>query len=286
MKIYPTGVIVLDTLDIICISWSAGSALGYLIRRYIKRKNEDPIVTELKEKASIIVFSEDRKPLKLPLVRGGELIKGFSLVIRNKKLASLIRAIVNAKRKQRQLRALGMFFLTFNGLLTSNVGIRFAIGGSLDYIQFILITFPSTLGGCLTALVIANPLTSVLLPLAILYRGVEKIQDSSIVATGNCKAICKVAEKFHNQQLTLKMKELDSLVKDTSTALQLPLDKVPLICVEDKLSLLQRYKLKELIKSDEAKKRVQHFNEFLKKFPKCDVDPKEVYEQTVEKIAE
>jgi hypothetical protein len=41
-----------------------------------------------------------------------------------------------------------------------------------------------------------------------------------------------------------------------------------------------------MIKSDKAQNRVQHFSEFIKKFLECDADPKAVYEQIVEKIAE
>jgi hypothetical protein len=59
-----------------------------------------------------------------------------------------------------------------------------------------------------------------------------------------------------------------------------------LLCVEEKLSLLERYKLREVIKSAKARKRVQHFSEFIKKFPECDADPEAVYEEIVEKIAE
>ncbi len=176
-----------------------------------------------------------------------------------------------------------IFFFTFNALLTSSVGLRFAVGGSLDYTQFILIAFPSTVGGFLIELGIANPLASVLVPLAILYgRGIKAIPDPY----DKCKAICEAAEEFHNKQLAIEMKQLNSLVEDTSTALQLPLDKVHLVCVEEKLSLLQRYKLRELIKSEKLRKRVQHFSEFIKKFPDCDATPEAVYEQIVEKIAE
>jgi len=283
MRRLHTGVIIFDRMDIICISFSVGSGLSYLIKKYKGKRSEDedPIVAELKAKSPIIMFSKDRKPLKLPLVRGGEKLKGFSLLIKNKKLAILVRAIVTAKRKQ--LRLLSLFFATFNALLTSSLGLSFAIGGSLDYTQFILIAFPSTVGGFLMGLAIPNPLTSVLLPLAILYgRGIEDIPDPY----EKCKAVCKVAEEFHNKQLAMEMKHLNSLVEDTSTALQLPLDKVHLICVEEKLSLMQRYKLKELIRSKKARKRVQHFNEFIKKFPECDANPKAVYEQIAEKIAE
>jgi len=83
------------------------------------------------------------------------------------------------------------------------------------------------------------------------------------------------------------MQNLNSLVEDTATALQLPLDKVPLVgCVEEKLSLVQRFKLRQLIESDKARKRVQHFNEFMKKFPECDPDPEAVYEEIVGKMTE
>lgn len=283
MKKLHTDVIVFDTIDIICISFFVGSSLAYLIRKHKERRNVDPIVTELKEKSPVIAVSIDGKPLKLTLVRGGERFKGVSLAIKSKRLAALIKAIVNAKRRQKQLKLLQIMFAILNASLTFSVGLRFAVGGSLDYTQFIFIAFPATVGGFLMGQVIANPLASVFLPLAILYgRGIEDIPDPY----EKCKLLCKAAEEFHNKQLAIEMKELNSLVEDTSTALQLPLDKVPLVCVEEKLSLLQRFKLRKLIESERARKRVQHFNEFIKKFPECDADPEAVYEQVVEKITE
>ena len=245
-----------------------------------KKKKEDPLVTELKENSSVIMFSEGGKPLKLPLFRGGDgqKLKGFSLVIKNKRLANLVIAIVNAKRKQKQLRLIRVFFIAFNALLTSNVGLRFAVGGSLNYVQFILIAFPSTIGGVIVGLVTENPLATVLLPLAVLYgRGIEDIPDPY----EKCRTLCKAAEEFHNKQLTIEMKELNSIVEEASAALKLPIDKVPLLCVEEKLSLLQRYKLRQLIESEKARKRVQHFSEFIKKFPECNPNPESVYEQIV-----
>ena len=58
------------------------------------------------------MFSKKGKPLKLSLIRGGENIKieGISLLIKSKKLSDLIRAIVTAKRKQKQLRLLLLYF--------------------------------------------------------------------------------------------------------------------------------------------------------------------------------
>jgi hypothetical protein len=283
MKRLHTGVILFDTIDIICISVSVGSGLAYLIRKYKETSDVDPIVTELKEKSPVIAVSIDGKPLKLPLVRGGQILEGVSLAIKSKRLAALIRAIVNAKRSQKLFKLLQIYFAILNASLTSSVGLRFALGGSLDYTQFILIAFPATAGGFLMGQVIANPLASVFLPLAILYgRGIEDIPDPY----EKCKLLCKAAEEFHNKQLAIEMKKLNSLVEDTSTALQLPLDKVPLVCVEEKLSLLQRFKLRKLIESERVQKRVQHFNEFIKQFPECDADPEAVYEQVVEKITE
>jgi hypothetical protein len=285
MKRLPTGIILLDTIDIICISASAGSGIAILIRTYRKYKGrsvEDPIVRELKKTSLLKMFSKSGKLVKLPLVRGGEEIKRlriYSLLIKNKRLATLVRAIVNAKIKQKQLKSLQLCFLVLNVLLTRGVGLRFAIGGSLDYVQVLLIAFPSTVGGLMMGLASANPLANVLLPLAILYgRGIEDIPNPS----EKCKAFCKVAEEFHNGQLTIQMEKLSPLVENPSTVV----DKVHLLCVEQKLSLVERYKLKELIKSKKARKRVQHFAEFIKKFPECDPDPKALYEAIVEKIGE
>jgi hypothetical protein len=282
MKRLHTGLIVFDAVDIICISFSAGSGIAFLVRRYKRRKGEDPIVLELKQKSPLRMFSKNGKPLKLPLVRGGDHIKGVSLWIKNKKIAGFAQTILNAKRKQKQLRFLQLCFFALNTALTTKVGLRFAISGwlSLDYTQFILIAFPSTLGGLVMGLTLANPLASVLLPLAILYgRGIEDIPDPY---EEKCKAICKVAEQFHNKQLTIQMEKLNQLVEDLLTEL----DKVHLVCVEDKVLLSQRYKLKELIKGKKIQKRVQHFSEFIKKSRECDPDPEAIFEQIVEKIPE
>jgi hypothetical protein len=280
MKRLHTGLIILDTIDIICISFSAGSGIAILIRAYGKyKRREDPIIMELKRNSRITMFSENDKPLKLPLVRGGEGLKGLSLLIKSKKLAILVRAIVNAKKKQKQLRLLRLLFFALNTSLTTSVGLRFAIGGSLDYTHFILIAFPSSVGGLIMGLVLANPLASVLLPLAMVHgRGIQDIRDPH----EKCKSICKVAERFHNKQLTIQMKKLTSLVEATPTEL----DEIHLLCVEEKSSLLQRHKLTGLLSNKKAQKRVQHFSEFIKKFPECDADPKAVYEQIVEKIPE
>ncbi len=274
MKRLPKGLIILDTLDIICISFSAGSGLAWLVKIYRNRKRnqgEDPIITELKEKSPITMFSENGKPVKLPLVRGGDRPRGFSLLIKNKKLARILMAIVTAKRKQQQLRLLGDFFLILNTLLTTGFSLRFAIGGSLDYTQVILFGIPSAVDSF-----VMGQIFGVLVPIAILYRrGIEDIPDPY----ENCRFLCKAAKEYHNKQLRLEMGNLNSLVEEGATALQLPIDKVPLLCAEQPLSLVERYKLKAVVKSAKARKRVQHFSEFIKKFPECNDNPEAVYEE-------
>ena len=103
------------------------------------------------------------------------------------------------------------------------------------------------------ATIYAYPLASAVLPIVILFgRGIEYIPDPY----EKCRLICKAAEEYHNRQLLLEMKNFNSLVEDAAATLQLPIDKVTLVCIEYPLSLLERYKLKELIKSAEARKRV------------------------------
>jgi hypothetical protein len=106
-------------------------------------------------------------------------------------------------------------------------------------------------------------------------RGIENLPSPS----EKCRILCKAAEQYRNRQLVMEMKNFNSLVEDAATALQLPFDEVPLLCVEEKLSLLERYRLKEIVKSIKAQKRIQHFSEFIKKFPECDANPEAVYEE-------
>lgn len=281
-RLNASGVLLFDRLDIALISFSIGSTTSYLLKKhkkYKKRKNLDPIIIELKQKSPIIVISVDNKPLKLPLVRGGERLNMLSLAIKSKRLALLIEAI---KRREKQLKFLQVLFFIINRSLTSKFGLRFAMGGSLDYTQFLLIAFPMTVAGFLLEQVIANPLASIFIPLAILSgRAIEDVPNPY----QKCKLLCKAEENFHNKEvIKIEMKELNLFV--TSPPIQLPLDKISLVCVEEKLSILQRFKLRKLVESERAQKSVQYFNEFIKKFPECDSDPEAVYEQLIKKVTE
>lgn len=285
MKKLYTGVILLDGIDILCISFSAGSMIACGYKKYkdykrIKINGTDPIIDELKKKSPIQMFSEKGKPLKLPLVRGGDgRIRGYSLVLKSKKLAKILRAIIHAKKSQKKLRLLQNCLFILNGLLTANTGFCVAVGGSLNYVQIILIAFPSTIGGVLLGTLSDHPVAIALLPVAILFgRGIEEAEDPY----EKCRILCQVAEEYHNKQLMLEMQNFRSLVADASDAVQLPLEQVPLLCTENKLSLIERFKLREVIRSNKARKRVQHFSEFIKKFPECDADPETVFQEIME----
>lgn len=275
--------------------------MAYFYKKYKKYRisrinGVDPLVAELKQSSAIIMVSDQGKPLKLPAIRGGDLASELdslgkpklllSLLIKNRKLSNLIRAIALVQSHQRKIQLLQSFFRLANNILTYTVSLRIAMGVSLDYTHIILIAFPSTLGGFLLGLLATEPfaLASALLPLAVLFgRGIEDLPDPS----RKCRILCKFAEEFHNTQLKMEMKKLTaSVLEDSSPAFQLPLTKAPLVCVEEKMSLLQRYKLRELIKGAKAQKQVQYFSEFIKKFPECNPDPKAVYEEVVRKIVE
>lgn len=119
-------------------------------------------------------------------------------------------------------------------------------------------------------------------------RGVDdsEVEDDPLE---KCRLLCKFAEQYHNRELKVEMEILNSALEDASTALQLPLDKVPLMCVEGKLSIVERFKLRSLIKTKKTKQQVQHFSEFIKNFPECDPDPGYVSEEIMgvyEKIRE
>ena len=283
MKRLYTGVILLDRIDIICISFSLGCSIACLVKSNKKRKlrrGEDPIITELKNKSPIIVCSKTGKPIKLPLVRGGDNdnikdIPKISVMIKNKKLIQLIGDIINAKKHQKELKLLSDFFFMLNNLLTISSGLRIAVGGSMSLTEIVLLGFPSTVGGFVLGLLITQPIIGVLIPLAILTgRGIEDIPNN----LKKCKQFCEAAAKYHNKQFMLEMKNHKLLLEDLATQIQLPINEVPLVCVEQPLSLYQRYQLKSLIKGVQSQKQVQFFNEFIKKFPECDVDSEILYE--------
>ena len=269
MKRLHTGIILLDGIDILCLSFSTSSIIAFGFKKYkscrkSRATNEDLIVDQLKRDSPINIFSEENTPLKLPLMRGGDTIKIFSLIIRSKKLTRIIIAIVNARKNQKKLRLLRDILFILNRLLAISTGLCIGAGGTLSYTHVVLIALPSTVGGFIIGIISANPLVSAALPIAILFgRGIEDVPDPY----EKCKFICKAAENFHNQQLMLEMKNMGS--------------EVPLLYTEQPLSLLERYRLREAIKSTEVRERVQHFSEFIKKFPECLADPEDVYQEVI-----
>jgi hypothetical protein len=283
MKKFRDGRILFDAVDIFCVCFSTGSLIAYAVRRYhnwrrIKITGEDIIVTELKKKSPINVFSEKGNPLKFPIIRGGDEIQIFSMTIKSKKLLQIMTAIINARETQKKLKLLRYFLFILNGLLTTSTGLRIAVGGSLTFTQIILIALPATAGGFLMGTISAYPLASTLLPMLILFgRGIEDVPDPQ----EKCRLMCKAAENYHNKQLMVEMKNLDSRLVDAAAALQLPVNEVPLVCTEQPFSLLERYKLKAVIKNGKLRERTEHFRKFMKGFPECGADPKTVYQEVI-----
>jgi len=289
MRKFSSGLIVLDTIDIICLGVSFGGCLSYLYQIYKKRKiRQDPIIDELKEKSDKIKpISLNSKPLHVPLIRGGDTfvmdsgIKGLAFELKNRRLAKILKAIFSARQKQKEFQFLQLVLAICNSSLSNTLGLRFAIGGSLNcYTTLVLIGLPASLGGFIVGQVINNPLGVILLPLSFLYtREVEHVPDPS----EKCMIICEAVAQYHNKELLVKMQELNSMIPDKSDQI-----KIPLVCVEQKLSLLQRYKIKQLIKNKKLAKQVQNFNEFIKKFPECDadidIDIEPVFDHIVEQI--
>lgn len=227
-----------------------GSTLAYLNRRYQQRKKIDPIVPELKRECALVIpVYINGKPIKPIMERGGAEIMVRSDTIKSKKLAKLVFKIIRLRKKYKQIKFLQLFFAALSSSLTFNLGLRVVVGGSLNYVNLIIIIFPSTVAGYLIEQAISNPLVSILWPLILTFgRGGDdsKVEDDPLE---KCRLLCKFAEQYHNRELKVEMEILNSALEDASTALQLPLDKVPLMCVEEKLSLLERFKLKQLIKS-------------------------------------
>jgi hypothetical protein len=124
MKPFSSGLIIFDKLDIICFSFFIRSGMSFLLRKYNERKiiekKIDPIITELTKESLGMAISVDGKPLKVPLVRGGQIIEKTSLrflVIKNKTFFAIVKAVMNARRHQRLLKLLQIHLFIINTFL-------------------------------------------------------------------------------------------------------------------------------------------------------------------------
>ena len=63
-------------VDVFLIAYTSGAFLGLLVRLLVKQSkknsNEDPIVQELQKESSFLLLSPDKKPINVPLIRGGD----------------------------------------------------------------------------------------------------------------------------------------------------------------------------------------------------------------------
>ena len=272
MKRNLSGFYILDSIDFCLLAFSFGGTISYLLQ---KKSREDPLIKELKDISRIL----ETKPLVQPFRPDGSMITGkllggrdeavkgiflVSLLIKNPKFVGLITKILKLYQKQKKMR---FFFALVNAMIASSVGIKFAAGGSAGYLQILLIVLPSSISGFLLANISQNPLSTIFLPLLFfLGRDVETIIDPEL----KCRILCKFSEVYHNRQILAEMQKITPLLQEIHE---------PLICVEQKLSLIERYKLRQLTKNTLAKNRIKHFSEFIKKFPDCVPDLENLYQE-------
>lgn len=285
------GVLLLDAIDLLCISSLSGCIIAFLFNKYkdnkcadpIVKDNKwadpvvennkwtDPIVKELRNTSPLIMLSRSKKILRFPLVRGGNDIQVFYLFIQSRKLARALFLLWNARENQRRLKLLQVILFMSNKFLFTNTGFIFgsAVSTNLSYTQIILIMFPGTLSGFLVSSLLTFPLILSVLPIAIMMGrfSVQDIVDSH----EHCRVLCKAAESYHNKKLVLEMKNSEKLLP-------------PLKCVEQRVSLVERHRLIEIVKNNKSKARIKHFSEFLKGFPECDATKEDVYEEIVKNL--
>lgn len=287
-----SGKLILDRIDYICIGVITGTIGGKVFKIYRKRRQiysgtiPDPIVRELKKNSPIITFTENGKPLKLPFVRAGDLIlnsgeilKGFRLAVKNRRFAKLLHALLYMKTKQQQLQFLRITLFVMNNFLQSGVGLRFLASGSLQGVDIMMLIFPSTIASFIYAQINDNSFIPIGAALAVLLgREVKYVEDP----TEKCRVLCRFAENYHNEQIIMEMKKLNN----NKDMLPLLHDFKFVSCQEKKLSLVQRYKLKQMVQNKKIRQQVQHFSEFIKKFPECTPDPETVYEEAIKKVGE
>lgn len=282
-----SNLLTFDVTDVILLSWTVGGSAVHVYKWYRNRRERrknldkgiDPIVIELKETAPRIVISDRGKPITVPTYRGGDdsSIRAWHKIIESRRLGKIICAIAYASSKHRKLVFIGRAFCILNNMLTVGTGLRFALGGYQNGIQIVLIAFTSTTMGAISAAFISSPLV-VLIPVGLFFgRGIEVIADPY----EECRLICRMAEQYHNQRLLQDMPAFTTMAKKAAIQSGISLDEFPLLCVEEQLSLVQRYRLKQVIETPEGKKAVKFFAEFIKQFKQCDPNPEEIYQNVV-----
>ena len=284
IKIYPNGLVCLDLYDFVLVTFCVGNTIGYVVRRKMAKRSEtivqDPIINELKSRSPRLLRSENGMMIKLPLngARGGNKRSAtmlFSLIIRSPKFAAFLRLLLEAKRKQRQLLFLRIMFTALNKFITNNAGIYIHISNaSYDYVKLIMIGVSSTTTGVMLGLFLQNSIALSGFSLLALY-----MRDIEYVEYDNCALLCKAVQTYHNTGILQEMRSTIQITKDELLELEPP---VYLSCFEEKTSLIQRYKLRELLDSKSGKRRIQHFSEFIKRFPECQPDTEALYKDIIE----
>lgn len=283
-----SGPIILDVLDLVCIFVPLGAVLGLSYRTYRtfessrSHKLKDPLISQLKRESLVfpIPLSEyDKAYLASQIHRGGneEVAKTFIKLIKSKRLAMFIKYVILSREYKKRLKMIRLFLLTFESILNYG-GATFAVMISMSETRVIAFVVPSSILGFIFGLT-ASPLLTIILPIfvpiLILYNKDIPVE----AAREKCITICEVFQEAGNREILIEMKKVNPAINQSP-------DPGPLFCKEEKISLYRRYQLRTHSESLKNKNRIQRFDEFIKRFPECDVDPEEVYEQVVENIGE
>jgi len=183
------------------------------------------------------------------------------------------------QKKTKAIKIIVILLFLLNLILSTSFGLRVAFGGFLCDTKIILFGIPSTVSGFVMGQLSSHTILGVLIQIAILSGlGIKDIPDPY----DKSRSIYEVPTEYHNKKMMVEMGNLNSLLENSVSALHLPIDKVPLFCPEQPLSLIEGYKLKSLVERAKARNHLQYFSEFIKKFSEYNANPEAVYEDVLE----
>ena len=283
MKIYPSGLIVLDVVDVICLGLLLGYSTASIIKmlnKYYSNKSEDPLVSELKKISPVKEIKKD-KPLNVLVryfPRGGQILpelKAFLLHINNRQIGKLVVHVLKITKRIRELKRVKTALVFLNILLFKKLGIAFAAGGSLTHLRIVLLVSTSSTIGALIALM-ATPggFIFVLGPILTLIARSEYISTENI---NTCRLLCEAAEKYYNKKLELEMKEF---TPELETPFNVNPKQGPFKCTGEG-KLYERY----LKNKEKINNKVKNFNEFRNGFLECNDETLEEMKSKVKKIS-
>ena len=201
-------------------------------------------------------------------------MKGFSKVFENKRLGKLIFILSKITKKVRQLKKVKAALIILNMLLFKNLGIGFAVGGSMGYIQILVFVATSSTAGALLALLAApGGFLFVLAPIVTIIHRYESVSAETI---NRCRLLCEAAKQYHNNKLAIEMK---SFIQEMETSVNISSEQGQFEC-RDEGKLYQRYKENQ----EYLNEQIKTFEKIKDKFSECNDETIEEISEKIEKI--